>query len=142
MVSREGHELGQATSREGLKGKKRIQQAARVLRFCTYFSGKDCKSAIYCIGDLPDCANNFKQKYFDYSPDCSDNSKKNISTTSSSTSSTTSRRYVRRLCLATLGGSPPRTRANYRQRSGTRHQLAPECEKSRSRPTISSTSAT
>jgi hypothetical protein len=33
-----------------------------------------------------------------------------------------------------------RTRANYRQRSGARHQLAPECGSSYSRPTISSTS--
>jgi hypothetical protein len=37
---------------------------------------------------------------------------------------------LRRLRLATLGGSSSsRTRANYRQRSGARHQLAPECEK-------------
>jgi hypothetical protein len=41
-----------------------------------------------------------------------------------------------------LGGSPPRTHANYWQRSGARHQLAPECRKSPSRPAISSTSAT
>jgi hypothetical protein len=66
-----------------------------------------------------------KEKYFDYSPDCADNSEKTTSTTSSSTS------LIRRqLRLATLGGSSsPRTRANYRQRSGARHQLAPECEK-------------
>jgi hypothetical protein len=36
----------------------------------------------------------------------------------------------RQLRLVTLGGSPPRARANYRQRSGARHQLAPECRKS------------
>jgi hypothetical protein len=48
----------------------------------------------------------------------------------------------RQLRLVTLGGSPLRTHANYRQRSGARHQLAPECGKSYSRPTISSTSAT
>jgi hypothetical protein len=71
--------------------------------------------------------------------DCTDNSNKNILTTQQTTSisttfgssttcssssastpsaSTTSRRYVRRLCLATLRGSPSRTRANDRQRSG------------------------
>jgi hypothetical protein len=52
------------------------------------------------------------------------------------------RLHPRRLCLATLGGSPSRTRANYRQRSGARHQLAPEYGSSYSRPTISSISAT
>jgi hypothetical protein len=48
----------------------------------------------------------------------------------------------RQLRLATLRDSPSRTHANYRQRSGARHQLAPKCGKSPSRPTISSTSAT
>jgi hypothetical protein len=52
------------------------------------------------------------------------------------------RLHQRRLRLATLGGSSSYTRANYRQRSGARHQLAPECENSRSRPAISSTSST
>jgi hypothetical protein len=52
------------------------------------------------------------------------------------------RLHLRQLCLATLGGSPSRTPANYRQHSGARHQLAPEFENSRSRSTISSTSAT
>jgi hypothetical protein len=33
----------------------------------------------------------------------------------------------RQLRLVTLGGSPPRTYTNYRQRLGARHQLAPEC---------------
>jgi hypothetical protein len=41
-----------------------------------------------------------------------------------------------------LGGSSSRTRTNYRQRSGARHQLAPECGKSSLRPAISSTSTT
>jgi hypothetical protein len=63
-------------------------------------------------------------------------------TVSTLSASTTLRHYVRRLCLATLGGSRSHTRANYRQRSGARHQLAPECGKSPSRPAISSTSAT
>jgi hypothetical protein len=71
------------------------------------------------------------------SPDCSDNTEKNTSTTSSSTSSTTSRRYVRRLCLAILGGSSSHTRVSYRQCSGARHQLAPECGTSYSRSTTS-----
>jgi hypothetical protein len=48
----------------------------------------------------------------------------------------------RQLRLVALKGSPPRTRANYRQRSGARHQLAPECGNSCSRSAISSTSAT
>jgi hypothetical protein len=52
------------------------------------------------------------------------------------------RRLRHQLWLATLGGSSSRTHTNYRQRSGVRHQLAPECETSYSRPTISSTSAT
>jgi hypothetical protein len=47
-----------------------------------------------------------------------------------------------RLRLVTLEGSSSRTHANYRQRSGARHQLAPECGSSYSRPTILSTSAT
>jgi hypothetical protein len=35
----------------------------------------------------------------------------------------------RQLRLATLEGSLLRIHANYRQRSGARHQLAPECRK-------------
>jgi hypothetical protein len=52
------------------------------------------------------------------------------------------RLYLRQLRLAMLGGSPSRTRANYWQRSGARHQLAPECRKLPSRPATSSISAT
>jgi hypothetical protein len=81
-----------------------------------------------------------------------DNSEKNISTTHRATR-TIRRKIFRLLCLqhrrlrhqlrlVTLGGSSSRTRENYRQRSEARHQLAPECGKSPSRPAISSTSAT
>jgi hypothetical protein len=51
------------------------------------------------------------------------------------------RQLRRQLRLIMLRGSLSRTRVNYRQRSGARHQLAPECRKSYSRPTILSTSA-
>jgi hypothetical protein len=82
------------------------------------------------------------------SPDWVDNSDKNSSTIRWATRIT--RRKIfwllhlqhRRLRLNTLGGSPPRTRANYRQCSGARHQLALECEKSPSKPATSSTSTT
>jgi hypothetical protein len=80
-----------------------------------------------------------EEKYFDYSPDCLDKLEKKTSTTSSSRSSTTSASAA--VCHA-RGLSLSRTRVNYRQRSGARHQLAPEYEKSPSRPAISSTSAT
>jgi hypothetical protein len=52
------------------------------------------------------------------------------------------RLQLRRLRIAMLRGSSSHTRTNYRQHSGARHQLAPECGKSPSRPAISSTSAT
>jgi hypothetical protein len=76
----------------------------------------------------------FTENYFDYSSNCSDNSKKIFRLLR--------RLHLRQLRLATLGGSSSRTRENYRQRPGARHQLAPECGKSPSRPAISSTSAT
>jgi hypothetical protein len=97
--------------------------------------------------------------YEDY---CSDNSKKYIfrllanlrRQLGQNISATTRRKIVWLFCLQhrwlhlcqlrliTLGGSPSRIHANYRQRSGARHQLDPECGKLPSRPTISSTSAT
>jgi hypothetical protein len=65
-------------------------------------------------GELSKLRRQLEEKYFDYngvSPDCSDNPKKNISTTSSSTSSTTAcharglaAAYSRKLSV-TLGGS-------------------------------------
>jgi hypothetical protein len=58
------------------------------------------------------------------------------------TGSLSLRRLRRQLRLVTLGGSPLRTRTNFRQYSGTRHHLALECGSSYSRPAISSTSAT
>jgi hypothetical protein len=61
---------------------------------------------------------------------CSDNPEKNTSTTSSSTSSTTAS-HARGLAVM-------HSRTNYWERSGARHQLAPECGSSYSRPTISS----
>jgi hypothetical protein len=81
------------------------------------------------------------KRKFDYngvSPNCSDNSKKLFRLLRLQHR----RLHLRQLRLVTLGGSPSRTRANYRQRSGARHQLAPECGKSRSRTAISSTSGT
>jgi hypothetical protein len=86
-----------------------------------------------CDGKLQELFRQLKEKYFDYNgvmPDCS------------STSEQITRRKIFRLLrlqhrrlhcqlrLNTLGGSPSRARANYRQRSGARHQLAPECGKS------------
>jgi hypothetical protein len=80
---------------------------------------------------------------------CTDNSKENISTTngvSPDCPNNPEEKVFRLLCLqdhrlrlATLGDSPSRARANYRQRSGARHQLTPECENSCSRPATSST---
>jgi hypothetical protein len=52
------------------------------------------------------------------------------------------RQLRRQLRLVMLGGSSPCTRANYRQHSGARYQLALECGKSPWRPAISSTLAT
>jgi hypothetical protein len=65
-----------------------------------------------------------EEKKIDYLPSYADNSKKNILTTSSSTSSTAESTAT---CHA-RGLSSSCTGANYRQRSGTRHQLAPECD--------------
>jgi hypothetical protein len=78
---------------------------------------------VVCAGDLPDCLDNSKEKlrllHIQHR-----------------------RLNLRQLRLVALGGSLPRTRVNYRQRSGARHQLASECEKSPSRSVILSTSAT
>jgi hypothetical protein len=81
-------------------------------------------------------------KYFDYSgvlPDCLNNPEEKIFRLLRLQDR---RLRLHQLRLTMLGGSPSRTRVNYRQRSGARHQLAPECRKSSSRSTISSTSAT
>jgi hypothetical protein len=97
-------------------------------------------STVY-TGELRRLRGQLGEKYFDYSTSCSDNSNKNTSATLSSTSSTTSTLtaacHARGLVIA-----HSRIRANYRQRSRARHQLAPEYKSSRSRPTISSISAT
>jgi hypothetical protein len=90
--------------------------------------------AVY-IGELQEQLGQLKEKYFNYNgvtSDCPDNSKKNISTTSSSTSSTTvstAASHARGFAIA-----------NYRQHSGARHQLAPECGKLPSTSATSSTS--
>jgi hypothetical protein len=95
----------------------------------------DCESAKDYTGELSGCSDNLKKNIL--TTLVGQLGGKNILTTSFSTSSTTASTAA---CHAR--GSSSRTRANYRQCSGARHQLAPECGSSRSRPTISSTSAT
>jgi hypothetical protein len=84
----------------------------------TYGIDEDVKEigSSLCAGELSGLRRQPEEKYFDYSPNCSDNSEKNTSITSPSTSSTaasTAACYARGLIAAahsrklsaTLGGS-------------------------------------
>jgi hypothetical protein len=94
-------------------------------RLRSSFGREDCESAKDSTDKLSELHGQLEGKYFDYngvSPDCPNNPEEKVFPLL--------HLQDRRLWFATLGGSPSRAHANYRQRSGARHQLAPECRKS------------